>query len=190
MWILINDLLSKEIPLGQGVQQGDPLSLLLYILCMEVLANLIRRSHDVRSFLLPGAQGKYTKVRQYADDTTTILKDYRSLVAHFDLVAIYEKGFGAKSNHSKTKAMWLGAWKERQDQPFGLTWVRKMKILRVIFGTVPTKIDNWQPKINKLGKALNLWKSCSLSFIGKGLIINVLLKSKFFYLARALIVPV
>ena len=85
--------------------------------------------------------------------------------------------------------MWLGAWKERQDQPFGLTWICKMKILGVIFGTVQTEIDNWQPKINKLEKVLNLWKSRSLFFIGKVLIINVIGLSKFFYLARVLIVP-
>ena len=80
--------------------------------------------------------------------------------------------------------MWLGAWKECTDQPFGLTWVCEMKILGVVFGTVPTETDNWQPKINKLEKALNLWKSRSLSFIGKGLLINVVGLSKFFYLAR------
>ena len=86
MRILINDHLSKEIPLRRGVRQGHPLSPLLYILCVEVLANLIRKSDNVKGFLLPGAQGKYTKVGQYADDTTTILKDYRSLVALFDLI--------------------------------------------------------------------------------------------------------
>ena len=189
MRIIINDRLSDEVPLRRGVRQGDPLSPLLYILCVEVLANLIRESNAVKGFLLPGAHGRYTKVRQYADDTTTILKDYLSLVALFNLITIYEKGSGAKLNRSKTEAMWLGAWKERTDQPFGLTWVRKMKILGVIFGTVPTEVDNWQPKINKLEKALNLWKSRSLSFIGKGLIINVVGLSKFFYLARILIVP-
>ena len=189
MRILINNHLSKEIPLRRGVRQGDPLSPLLYVLCVEVLANLIRRSDEVKGFLLPGAQGKYTKVRQYADDTTTILKDFHSLVSLFDLIAVYEKGSGAKLNRSKTEAMWLGAWKERQDQPLGLTWVRKMKILGIIFGTESTEIDNWQPKINKLEKALNLWKSRSLSFIGRGLIINVIGLSKCFYLARILVVP-
>ena len=57
------------------------------------------------------------------------------------------------------------------------------------FGSDPVEQDNWQPRINKLEKSLNLWKSRSLSLIGKSLIINVLAMSKFFYLAKVLTPP-
>jgi len=46
--------------------------------------------------------------------------------------------------------------------------------LGVVFGTVPVEQDNWQPNINKLEKSISLWKSCSLSLVGKSLIVNVL----------------
>ena len=85
--------------------------------------------------------------------------------------------------------MWLGASKDRPDQPLGLTWVRKMKILGVVFGTISTEMENWQPKIDKLEKTLNLWKSRSLSYVGKCLNLNVLGLSKLLYLARILILP-
>ena len=85
--------------------------------------------------------------------------------------------------------MWLGAWKSRTDEPLGLTWVHKMKILGIVFGSIPTEVDNWQPKINKLEKSLNLWRSRSLSLPGKALIINVLGLSKLLYLARVLVLP-
>jgi len=133
-------------------------------------------------FLLPSAHGKQAKVQQYADDLTTVLKDFRSLVSLFDLISVYERGSGAKLNRSKTEAMWLGAWKDRSGQPLGLTWVRKTKILGVVFGTISTEMENWQPKIDKLEKALNLWKSRSLSYVGKCLIVNVLGLSKLLYL--------
>ena len=64
-----------------------------------------------------------------------------------------------------------------------------MKILGVVFGTVPVEQDNWQPKLNKLEKSLNLWKSRSLSFVGKSLVVNVLGLSKLLYLAKTLIMP-
>jgi len=38
--------------------------------------------------------------------------------------------------------MWVGAWKAREDQPFGLTWVKKMKILGVFFGVIDVQRDN------------------------------------------------
>ena len=82
----------------------------------------------------------------------------------------------------------MGAWRSRSDEPVGLTWVKKMRILGVIFGTISTEHLNWQPKLEKLEKSLNLWKSRSLSLSGKALIINMLGLSKLVYLARVLIV--
>ncbi len=189
MQIILNGWLTNCIPLSRGVRQGDSLSPLLYVLCVEVLACAVRNCRQVRGFLLPGAGGKQFKVRQYADDTTSFIKDYGSLVKLFDLISVYERGSGAKLNRSKTEAMWLGAWRNRGDTPLGLTWVRKLKIVGVFFGTVPVEQDNWQSKINKLEKSLNLWKSRSLSFVGKCLIINILGLSKLFYLAKVLVLP-
>ena len=138
MRILVNDFLSRPVFLRRGVRQGDALSPLLYVLCVEVLACKIRASENIRGFLLPGARGLQFKVAQYADDTTAIVKDYRSLVCLFEAISLYERGTGAKLNRSKTKAMWLGAWKNCRDEPLGLTWVRKVKILGVVLGVENT----------------------------------------------------
>lgn len=146
------------------MRQGDPLSLLLYVLCVEALACLIMGSPEIRGFLLPGASGCQAKVRVYVDDATVIIKDLASLQSLFPLISIYERGSGARLNKSKTEAMWLGVWTSRTDEPLGSTWVRRMKILGFVFGTAPVELDNWQPKIEKLIKALNLWKSRSLSY--------------------------
>ena len=64
-----------------------------------------------------------------------------------------------------------------------------MKILGVVFGVVDTEQDNWQSKLNKLKKFLNLWKSRSLSLFGKALVVNVLGLKKLIYLVRVLILP-
>ena len=91
-------------------------------------------------------------------DTTSFVKTVRLLERLFDVIRLYEQGSGAKLNVSKTEAMWLGAWRSHVDKPLGLTWVKKMKILGVVFGEC-TEQDNWQPKLTKLEKHLNLWKS-------------------------------
>ena len=103
--IILNGWSTEKIPLRRGVRQRDPLSPLLYVLCIETLVCQIRNSNEIRGFLLPGAKGKRAKVQQYAEDTTTILKDFRSLCKLFDLISIYEKGSGAKLNKSKAEAM-------------------------------------------------------------------------------------
>ena len=55
MHVLVNDFLSDPIPLERGVRQGDALSPMLHVLCVEVLACKIRASQ--REFLPPGAGG-------------------------------------------------------------------------------------------------------------------------------------
>ena len=62
MRILVNDWLTDKVELHRGVRQGDSLSPMLYIPCVEVLACKIRNSPQIEGFLLPGARGKQFKV--------------------------------------------------------------------------------------------------------------------------------
>ena len=186
MQIIVNDFLTSPVRLSRGVRQGDALSPMLYVLCVEVLACTIRNSPRIEGFLLPGAGGAQFKVSQYADDTTVFVKDESSLIYLFNAISLYEKGSGARLNVSKTKAMWLGNWKDRCDKPLGLNWVDKMKVLGIVFGNVNVERDNWEPRLSKVDKMLTLWQSRSLSLVGKVLILNTLAFSKLFYLSRIL----
>ena len=164
---------------------------LLYVICAEVLACNIRDHPLITAFLLPGANGAHFKISQYAVDSTCYVKDLSSLQQLLHLLSRYELATGAKLNFQKREAMCLGAWRSRPDTPSGLTWVNKMKILGVWFsnGSVSVESDNWQPRLNKLENNLNLWKSCSLSQVGRSLIVNTLGASKFWFLAKILPMP-
>ena len=191
MKILVNGHQTEKVFLNRGVRQGDPLSPLLYVICAEVLACNIRDHPRITGFLLPGAKGAHFKISQYADDSTCYVKDHSSLQQLLHLLSRYEMATGAKLNFQKTEAMWLGAWRSKPDTPSGLTWVNKMKILGVWFsnGSVSVESDNWQPRLNKLENNLNLWKSRSLSLVGRSLIVNTLGASKFWFLAKILPIP-
>ena len=45
--------------------------------------------------------------------------------------------------------MWLGAWMLRLDEALSLKWVKKMKVLTVVFDIVSFEENNWQQKINQ-----------------------------------------
>lgn len=62
MQVIVNEWLTEAIPLSRGVRQGDSLSPLLYILCVETLACKIRNNPAIEGFLLPGARGIRYKV--------------------------------------------------------------------------------------------------------------------------------
>ena len=68
-------------------------------------------------------------------------------------------------------------------------WVNKMKISGVWFWNIWCDPENWFPCVSKLETTLNLWKTRSLSMIGKTLIINIFGASKFWFLAKVLPVP-
>ena len=189
MRVLVNDFLSEPIPLERGVRQGDALSPMLYVLCVEVLACKIRASQSIEGFLLPGAGGLQFKVCQYADDTTAFVKSVKSLHALFNVISDFERGSGAKLNRSKTEALWLGSWKDRTDEPLGLTWVKKTKILGIVFGTINVERDNWEPRLSKLDKCVSSWKNRSLSMLGKVLVLNILGLSKLLFVSSTLAPP-
>lgn len=66
-----------------------------------------------------------------------------------------------------------------------------MKVLGIIaFGNVKNvERDNSEPRLSKVNKMLSLWRSRSLSLVGKVLILNTLDFSKLFYLSRILEPP-
>ena len=53
MRIILNNRLTERISPERGVRLEDPLSPLLYVLHIGVLANLIRGSPRIKGFLLP-----------------------------------------------------------------------------------------------------------------------------------------
>ena len=79
MRIIINDCLSSKVCLQHRVRQGDPLSTLLYVICIKVLASLICRSPEIEGFLLPVANGLQARAHLYADDVFAMLKNLKSL---------------------------------------------------------------------------------------------------------------
>ena len=149
----------------------------------------IRVSQNIEGFLLPGARGLQFKVCQYADDTTAFVKSEKSLYALLDVITNFERGYRAKLNRSKTEALWLGAWKDRTDEPMGLAWVRKTKILGIFFSTIHVEHDNWEPRLSKLDKCVSSWKNRSLSMIGKVLVLNILGFPKLLFVSSTLSPP-
>ena len=58
----------------------------------------------------------------YADDAVIVIKQNQCFKEVFKELTLYEQATGAKVNVSKTKGLWVGAWKTRTDTPMDLHW--------------------------------------------------------------------
>ncbi len=72
--------LTSWFPLQRGLRQGCPLSAMLFIVCIELMAIQIRQSENVHGITLFGCENQI-KISQYADDNTIFVKDRQSVQA-------------------------------------------------------------------------------------------------------------
>ena len=89
--------LTDKIPLNSGVRQGCPLSALLYVLVIETLALQLRTNHNIVGFTIENDKLIST---HYSDDAVIKITQDRCFKEVYKDLQLYEKGSGAKINHS------------------------------------------------------------------------------------------
>ena len=186
--VVINGWTSTFFKPSRGVRQGCPLSPLLYVLCIEILAVNICTSPNVTGVYLPDSIEQY-KCSGYADDTTSAVTTDESIEEVFSIYDTFEAASGAKLNRGKSKGMWLGAWKSRNDTPFGLSWVKELPLLGASFSVGDYTIPTWEKPVAKLESRLSAWSGRSVSLQGKTTIINVLTLSQIWHLCHVFAIP-
>merc|ERR1712240_531273 len=99
--LVINNIISDSFPVSRSVRQGCPLSMSLFILFQEPFYRAVIASRVIRPLTLPDS----TKINilGYADDSTLLINDERSLLEAFTLIRKFEKAMGSKLNFNKTK---------------------------------------------------------------------------------------
>lgn len=187
--INVNNFLTEPFSATRGIRQGCPLSPLLYSICVEGLANLIRSSNCIKGVNLPGQEVTF-KVVQHADDTTIFVTDNKEFTMLEKIFYTYSEGSGSKINVQKTQGLWLGAWKNRQDTPGNFKWTNeKIKILGIYFGNEVRPEDNWAERLNRMKSVLNRWKERSLTLKGKSVVVNSLIGGSLAYCGSVLSCP-
>ena len=107
-----------------------------------------------------------------------------SMAATFDVYALYEQASGAKLNRGKSKGIWLGAWKSRQDSLCGIQWVKELRLLCGTFSAGDYSVPTWEPPVAKLEQRLSAWKGRQLTLQGKTTVINTLALSQIWHLCH------
>ena len=172
--VMNNSFCTNNFKLSRGVRQGCPLSPYLFILAAEVLATKIRQEKSIKGINIFGNE---FKISQFADDTSALCDSLSSVKNLIEIVDEFGKSSGLKLNTSKTKAIWLGSWRDREDEPFNLKWTKKPVRTLGIFVSYDengNKERNFTLKVRNLNTSLDIWRSRYLSLFGRVLIIKSL----------------
>ena len=98
----INGLLSHPFTPIQGVRQGCPLSLVLYIMVAEVLANFIDADKRMKGVQIADHK---IKLVNFPDDITIFLGDITCLNKIQVILKLYEEDSSSKTNFSKKSSL-------------------------------------------------------------------------------------
>ena len=75
----MNGWKSKTFQISRGIRQGCPLSAMLFILVVEILAQRLRINDNIKGILFRNNYEKELKILQYADDTWVFLRERSSI---------------------------------------------------------------------------------------------------------------
>jgi exonuclease III len=183
-----NGYSSAFFKLERGVRQGCPLSAYLFIMVVELLANQIRKSENIRGIKIGNTE---IKLVQMADDTTTFVEDVNSLENIFKLLETFRLYAGLKLNKSKTEAMWLGRDMNNDHSPLDIKWVKQVHSLGIFFSYDTDSVvqKNFMDRAKEFKRILDLWLQRDLSLLGKITILKSLAFSKIIYQCGVIACP-
>lgn len=173
---------SDSIFPARGIRQGCCSSPTLFVLVVELLATLVRRSLEIRGLEVAGTS---IRVSQYADDSTFFVNDLDSLTPLLHLIESFSKFSGLTVNLQKSHLLLLGHHLHPPPILGGIKVVDKAKILGVYFKNRISEDEqyvlNYQSPLQKIRLTCQAWSNRSLSLKGKVTLINSLLISQLQY---------
>merc|ERR1712105_177334 len=169
--------LSRIIPVTFSFRPGDPVALDLYALQQEPLLRLLRRTfHGI----------PITNFQQKDSDYC----DVQDLIRFDEVMTKFEATSGAiLSRNEKSKVLGIGTWKDKEDWPQEVNWLKTEKCLK-IFGVIicPTYKETlkktWEKVVIGFEKVLFSWSSRTLVTLGQRVeVAKMFALSKLYYVA-------
>ena len=183
------NFLTNPIKVLFSIRQGDPLSMLLYIIYIEPLLLMIGRKTKGLSMAL-----FVQKDEDYCDDLNFVSESENDLNIIENIFVKFENISGAILSRSwKSKILGLGPWKGREEWP--LPWLQPKPELKIFgFQVTPfykkTLERSWSECFVGFNKTLMSWSSRQLETLGQRVeVLRVFATSKLWYKASALPIP-
>ena len=178
--------LTRAIEVRFSIRQGDPLSMLLYIIYVEPLLNALERS--LVGLRVAGIQ---QILEAYCDDINLLTNDLEDFAKMEALVIKFEQYSGAiLSRDKKCKIVGFGGWAEKEAWP--IVWVKPVKSIKIFGVFVCDSYSeilaiNWDFRFEKFKNAIMSWSSRTLSSLQQRVeVIRVFALSRVYYISSIL----
>ena len=198
--ILINGEIARGYSIKRGVKQGDALSCVLFIMCMEPLIKNIEKNQEIEPIFSSGLNSNLPKIYAYADDVNCITRDKPSCIQKF--FEEYErltKLSGLTLNADKTEILKIKSTNLRlfNTLPYRVNYLGETHQLKnnpeiKVNGILmcqdenDTRKNNVEATLRKIDNQLKRWSRRSLSILGKVLVVKTFGISQIIYLMQSM----
>lgn len=184
--VSVNGSYSAWFNICRGVRQGDPLSPYLYLLCAEILSNMLRENENIKGVKVRDGE---IMLSQFADDTALCLDgSEKSFIEAVRILNVFASMSGLKINFNKTQVIWIGSRKNcqiRYMRDMNFCWdPGTFRYLGIVFSVDTGNIVhlNYLGRMAEIRKLLNTWGKRQLTPFGKITVLKTLAVSKLTYL--------
>ncbi len=187
-----NGYASSFFPVSRGIRQGCPLSAMLFLVVVELLADHIKSCKNINGIK---CDDTIFLISQLADDTTLFLRDEQSVRNVMDVTDRFYNQSGLRLNKQKCEVFMLGNCGQCNNSPTAIGGVKctkgPFKALGIFFSKDRKEMldKNFNERLCKFRTALNIWKQRNLTLRGKITVIKSILLPIILYPCNVLEVP-
>ena len=198
--ILINGEIVRGYSIKRGVKQGDALSCVLFIMCMEPLLRNIEKNVEIEPIFSQKLNSNLPKTYAYADDVNCVTKNNQSCIQQiFKEYERLTKLSGLTLNAEKTEILRIKSNNLQPviQPPFSIRYLEEQHQLREsleikVNGILLSQNENDMRKNNvesvrkKIDNHLKRWSQRNLSVLGRILIVKTFGISQIIYIMQSM----
>jgi hypothetical protein len=119
--VINNGWTSEIFKNTRGNRQGCPLSALLFVISVEIMALRLRENKNINGIKVKiDDKAHIIKISQLADDTTLFVSSKTDIALAMNEIEIFGSFSGLILNRNKTEGIWIGKLKNCKDKIRGI----------------------------------------------------------------------
>ena len=193
--LVINGCPNGYFASKRGLRQGDPMSPLLFVICMEYLSRILHKLREDSEFQFhPRCKGMKLTHMCFADDLILCCKgEFKSISLLLQCFKLFSDSSGLQANVSKTDIYCYGMGDQEVQRVLEFSGFKRgflpFKYLGVPICSKRISACQCENLIDKMTARIKIWSSRNLSYAARVQLINSVLLSIHMYWAQVFVLP-